>query len=106
MTSGVAELTRWRLILGDAAEPACDAAGCRLDATALAMDVALDWLYGRDPDLADRRVPQPALADRELERVGSICRVSGKHAGKRAEQSTHDAHRVPPVRQAPQFAHG
>ncbi|WP_342152885.1 VWA domain-containing protein [Methylorubrum sp. SB2] len=40
--------TRWRLILGEAAEPACAGAGCRLDGRAAAMDRALDWLYGRD----------------------------------------------------------
>jgi Mg-chelatase subunit ChlD len=56
VTPGIADLTRWRLILGDAAEPACNSAGCRLNASAQAMDVALDWLYGRDPDLADRHV--------------------------------------------------
>jgi Mg-chelatase subunit ChlD len=52
----VKRLTRWRLILGDAAQAACQGAGVGLDADALAMDAAMEWLYGRDPDLAQRGV--------------------------------------------------
>lgn len=40
--------TRWRLILGEAADDACRGAGCGLSGEAAAMDAALDWLYGRD----------------------------------------------------------
>ena len=52
----VSHVNRWRLILGEAAERACCCAGGGLDADASAMDAALDWLYGRDPDLAARGV--------------------------------------------------
>ena len=48
--------TRWRLILGEAAESACAGAGCRLSGRAAAMDRALDWLYGRDGGGAERGV--------------------------------------------------
>jgi Mg-chelatase subunit ChlD len=44
------ELERWRLILGAPAEPHCGGAG----GDVAAQDAALEWLYGRDPDL-DRR---------------------------------------------------
>ncbi|GAA3486682.1 VWA domain-containing protein [Streptomyces cremeus] len=49
---GDAGLERWRLILGEPAErPAGGLAG-----RAAARDAALEWLYGRDPDLARRGV--------------------------------------------------
>lgn len=41
-----APLTRWRLLLGEAAQHACGA----LEGDAAAADAALDWLYGRDPE--------------------------------------------------------
>ena len=43
-------LVRWRLLLGEAAQNACGA----LSGQALAADAALEWLYGRDPDRAQR----------------------------------------------------
>ncbi|WP_026404756.1 VWA domain-containing protein [Actinomadura rifamycini] len=46
------DLERWRLILGAPADPAT---GCPTGEAA-ARDAALDWLYGRDPDLARRGV--------------------------------------------------
>lgn len=46
------DLERWRLILG---APAGGATGA-LGADAAARDRALDWLYGRDPELARRGV--------------------------------------------------
>jgi Mg-chelatase subunit ChlD len=45
-------LERWRLVLGSAAE-SCTGG---LDGEAAARDAALDWLYGRDPDLGRRGV--------------------------------------------------
>jgi Mg-chelatase subunit ChlD len=47
-------LERWRLILGSAGE-SCLAGGV-LSEVGLARDAALDWLYGRDDDLARRGV--------------------------------------------------
>ncbi|WP_216589975.1 VWA domain-containing protein [Streptomyces brasiliscabiei] len=45
-------LERWRLVLGAPAEHRTGP----LDGEAAARDAALDWLYGRDPDLAARGV--------------------------------------------------
>jgi Mg-chelatase subunit ChlD len=45
-------LERWRLVLGSPAEPSTGG----LSAEAAARDAALDWLYGRDPDLGRRGV--------------------------------------------------
>lgn len=47
----MSEWERWRLVLG---EPAGDLA--RLGGEAAAMDAALAWLYGRDPELVERGV--------------------------------------------------
>ncbi|MDX2605090.1 VWA domain-containing protein [Streptomyces caniscabiei] len=52
-------LERWRLILGTPAERCTGA----LSGDAVARDAALEWLYGRDPDLARRGVR--AMRDRE-----------------------------------------
>ncbi|GAA3458190.1 VWA domain-containing protein [Saccharothrix longispora] len=48
----MSDLERWRLILG---EPASAATG-RLAGDAARRDAALEWLYGRDPDLVERGV--------------------------------------------------
>lgn len=45
---GLDDLTRWRLILGEAADSATSAAGGSLSGEARRMDAAMDWLYGRD----------------------------------------------------------
>jgi hypothetical protein len=45
-------LERWRLVLGTPAQSSMDA----LAADTVARDAALDWLYGRDPDLSRRGV--------------------------------------------------
>jgi Mg-chelatase subunit ChlD len=50
-------LERWRLVLGDAGE-ACTGGGMSADGAA--RDAALDWLYGRDEDLAKRGVRRRA----------------------------------------------
>lgn len=55
-------LARWRLILGEAADGAC---GSCLDADAQAMDAAMAWLYGRDPELAERGVFERGQGGRE-----------------------------------------
>ncbi|MBD9726248.1 VWA domain-containing protein [Streptomyces caniscabiei] len=52
-------LERWRLILGTPAERCTGA----LSGDAVDRDAALEWLYGRDPDLARRGVR--AMRDRE-----------------------------------------
>ena len=50
------DLTRWRLILGEASDGAMQAAGQNMSADTLAMDAALDWLYGRDDDGGERNI--------------------------------------------------
>jgi len=52
----VDDLTRWRLILGEAADGACRSSGCTLSGEALAMDAAMDWLYGRDDEDGARNI--------------------------------------------------
>lgn len=47
---GAPPLMRWRLLLGEAAEPSLGG----LSGDAMAADAALEWLYGRDPDRARR----------------------------------------------------
>ncbi|MFE0626073.1 VWA domain-containing protein [Streptomyces sp. NPDC058864] len=56
-----AGLERWRLILGAPAERCTGPLGPQ----AAARDAALDWLYGRDPDLAQRGVRAGAPTGRE-----------------------------------------
>ncbi|MFF3947389.1 VWA domain-containing protein [Streptomyces sp. NPDC001902] len=56
-----AGLERWRLILGAPADRCTGSLGLQ----AAARDVALDWLYGRDPDLERRGVRRGASAGRE-----------------------------------------
>lgn len=53
---GLDEVARWRLVLGEAADGACRSAGVSLSADAMAMDAALDWLYGRDDEDGGRNI--------------------------------------------------
>lgn len=77
-TSGYPQITRWRLILGEAAAGACAMAAAgqvgrgaggserddmvdetmdgRLDSDAQGIDDALEWLYGRDDDRDERGI--------------------------------------------------
>jgi len=52
----VNELARWRLILGNSASEAFCGAGGSLSEQELAMDVAIEWLYGRDDDGGERGI--------------------------------------------------
>ncbi|WP_030542017.1 VWA domain-containing protein [Streptomyces albus] len=60
MTAPDPALERWRLILGSPAERCTGPLGSE----AAARDAALDWLYGRDPELARRGIRRPSPADR------------------------------------------
>ncbi|MEO3830137.1 VWA domain-containing protein [Actinomadura sp. B10D3] len=53
------DLERWRLVLGTPAEPDLGAPG----GAAAERDAALDWLYGRDPELGERGVRRGAGGD-------------------------------------------
>lgn len=55
-------MQRWRLLLGEAAN---DALG-GLDADCAAADAALEWLYGRDPELLERGERSGGLAPSHL----------------------------------------
>lgn len=55
-TAPDAGLERWRLVLGSAAERHTGPLG----PGNAGRDAALDWLYGRDPDLARRGCAVPA----------------------------------------------
>lgn len=57
-----APVMRWRLLLGEAAEPALGS----LSGEALAADAALEWLYGRDPDRVRRGERSAGLGDSQL----------------------------------------
>lgn len=56
-----ADLQRWRLILG----PAAEASTGGLSAENAGRDAALDWLYGRDDDLGKRGVRRGGTRDGE-----------------------------------------
>jgi len=60
-----AALLRWRLVLGKSSADTLDAA-CGAGADDLARDAALDWLYERDPALADRDIRTADLSDSAL----------------------------------------
>lgn len=83
-------LTRWRLILGEASDGACRAAGCTLSSDAIAMDAALDWLYGRDDEDGARNISrQGGRGDSALttpEWINDIHRLFPKETIERLER--------------------
>jgi Mg-chelatase subunit ChlD len=83
-------LTRWRLILGEASDGACRAAGCTLSADAIAMDAALDWLYGRGDEDGSRNISrQGGRGDSALttpEWINDIHRLFPKETIERLER--------------------
>lgn len=62
-------LKRWRLILGEAADSCLGAAGGMLEGDAAGMDATLAWLYGRDPELAERGIMARSQGGREASRL-------------------------------------
>ena len=58
----IPDIQRWRLLLGEASQ---DCLGS-LDGQAQAMDSALEWLYGRDPDRLQRGERQAGHGDSHL----------------------------------------
>lgn len=56
------DIQRWRLLLGEAAQ---DSLG-NLEGEAQAMDSALEWLYGRDPERLQRGERQAGLGNSHL----------------------------------------
>ena len=76
MTGPDADLERWRLVLGSPADGALG--GDALGAKAARQDAALDWLYGRDPELDRRGVrtaapgPSPVTAVDWLDEIHTL----------------------------------
>ncbi len=78
-------LQRWRLLLGDPAERACGG----LSAEAQAADAALDWLYGRDGDRAERGERSAGLGPSALRTpdwINAIHTLFPKEVIERLEQ--------------------
>lgn len=78
-------LQRWRLLLGEAAEPACGGLG----ADAGAADAALEWLYGRDDDRLERGERKASLDDSTLsipDWIDSIHRLFPREVIERLER--------------------
>ncbi len=78
-------LQRWRLLLGDPAERACGGLG----AEAQAADAALDWLYGRDGDRAERGERSAGLGPSALSTpdwINAIHTLFPKEVIERLEQ--------------------
>ncbi|WP_395348629.1 VWA domain-containing protein [Variovorax sp. UC122_21] len=78
-------LQRWRLLLGDPAERACGG----LSAEAQAADAALDWLYGRDGDRAERGERSAGLGPSALSTpdwINAIHTLFPKEVIERLEQ--------------------
>lgn len=86
-------LQRWRLVLGEAAEEALGGCGEGVGDLA-AMDAALAWLYGRDPELAERDVrgDRPQRGGSEASRltvpdwINEIHRLFPRETIERLEQ--------------------
>ncbi|SDL25234.1 VWA domain containing CoxE-like protein [Glycomyces sambucus] len=66
-----ADLQRWRLILGPAAERSTGG----LNAENAGRDAALDWLYGRDDDLGKRDVRRGGARDSDDRRGGDEASI-------------------------------
>ncbi|QQQ78201.1 VWA domain-containing protein [Saccharothrix sp. 6-C] len=81
------DLERWRLILG---EPAARRTGGLRDEDAR-RDAALQWLYGRDPDLADRGVRQGGSGDAVLRTVDWLDEVHSLFPRETIERLERDA---------------
>ncbi|MFS8103043.1 VWA domain-containing protein [Lentzea alba] len=81
------DLERWRLILG---EPATGCTG-RLQGDAARQDAALEWLYGRDPDLAERGVRKAGSGDSVLQTVDWLDEVHHLFPRETIERLERDA---------------
>lgn len=99
--TGLDALTRWRLVLGEAADGACRAAGCTLSGEAAAMDAAMDWLYGRDEEGNTRGIRRQG--GREGSRlttpqwINDIHRLFPKETIERLERDAIERYRIDDV---------
>jgi len=83
-----ADLTRWRLILGDVADAAL---GSPLDDVSQAQDAALDWLYERDPELVQRGERRAGLGPSQLTTVDWLEQVHQLFPRQTIERLERDA---------------
>jgi hypothetical protein len=81
------DLERWRLILG---EPASRCTG-GLQGDAARRDTALEWLYGRDPELAERGVRKGGSEDSVLQTVDWLDEVHTLFPRETIERLERDA---------------
>lgn len=93
-------LTRWRLVLGEAA----DALGA-LGTEGKAMDAALQWLYGRDPEVAQRDERGASDDPSRLsvpEWIGEIQRLFPQETIERLERDAVQRYRLHEVLTSPE----
>lgn len=81
------DLERWRLILGQPAQRHCG----DLSETGARRDAALDWLYGRDDDLAEREVRRGGNEDSTLTTVNWLDDVHQLFPKETIERLERDA---------------
>ncbi|MEU9508846.1 VWA domain-containing protein [Micromonospora sp. NPDC048170] len=82
-------LERWRLVLGEAAHDGLGGPG--LSAEALARDAALDWLYGRDEELARRGVRRGGTGPSSLTTVDWLDGITRLFPRETVERLERDA---------------
>ncbi|MFG3698192.1 VWA domain-containing protein [Micromonospora sp. NPDC047620] len=88
-------LERWRLVLGEAAHDGLG--GPALSAEAQARDAALDWLYGRDEELARRGVRRGGTGPSVLTTVDwldGITRLFPKETVERLERDAVERYEI------------
>jgi Mg-chelatase subunit ChlD len=94
------DLERWRLILGEAGD-AC-LGGHPLGEVAAGRDAALDWLYGRDEDLARRDVRTRSGGDgpsqlTTVDWLDKITKLFPKETVERLERDAVERYNIPDV---------
>jgi len=85
---GRADLSRWRLVLGEATDTAL---GSPLGAEGLGQDAALEWLYGRDPQRIQRGERSGGLGASQLTSVDWLEQVHTLFPQRTIERLERDA---------------
>lgn len=93
---------RWRLLLGEAAQPSLSACVPAADGPAMAMDRALAWLYGRDDaafnaDMLDRHGGSEASRLTVPEWINQIHELFPKETIERLERDAIERYRIDEV---------